>query len=266
MNDRRGHGHRPGWRALLAALLLLSAVTAVAATLEQAQLDKLQLEIAALQRAAQVPVWLSPLGGLAVGLLVGLLSAGGAWHAAYRGRISTLELAQRSRLGELDQAVHEKRIEVYARLAEATEPLALYFPPQAQLGPSHCAAMGEALRSWYFQHGGLLMTVDSRDAYFALARALTLGAGAESLAAPVFPTDAAQVSKELVDAYRQALAPLRLRDVEAWRFGPVADADASTAKRFKDFVFLQTLSSDLRTALSKDVHGRRPPAGAQHQP
>lgn len=216
----------------------------------QEQLRKLRLEIHALERAQSIPIWVTQGGTLVVGLLVGFLSAWGAWQGAYRGRIAAL-----------DKSVHDKRIEVYAGLAAATESLALYFPPVTILSRTHCESMGEALRAWYFQHGGLLMTRGSRDAYFKLARVLTLAARAqaERLAVPNFPADAVMISKELIDTYREALGEA-LNDVGRWTFGEVSEPK-SDVERFRDYVLMQKYSSQLRSELTADIRGRLPPEG-----
>lgn len=239
------------------------------ASLRRAQLQKLQLEIDSLKRAEAVPLWLSVGGSLVTGMLIGLVSAGSAFYAAYRGRLTTVELANeelharidlahRERIAALDRTVHEKRLEAYTGLVAATEPLALLFPPAAMLSPCICEGMGNRLRAWYFQQGGLLMTKESRQAYFALGRALTRAARADRLAAPHFPADSLRVSVELVDQYRDTLGT-RLDDVEGWQFGITAADSAPAAERFRDYVFLQRLSSRLRSVLANDMESRRPP-------
>jgi hypothetical protein len=149
---------------------------------------------------------------------------------------------------------------LYPDLVAATAQLALYFPSKPSVGPSDCHVMGQAMSAWYFQNGGLLMSPAARDAYFRLARALTRASLAPELRAPLFPGDANRVSVSSVDRYRDELAGRGIGDVEKWEFGgPVAES-GTTALRFKDFVFLQQLSSSLRTELSKDLHSRRRPS------
>jgi hypothetical protein len=65
-----------------------------------------------------------------------------------------------------------------------------------------------------------------------------------------------------MDEYRQELAPeLRNCKIEKWTFGQDGNEKAPSceAKRFKDFVLLQKLSSELRTQLAEDIRGRRTP-------
>src|SRR5437016_14447223 len=99
--------------------------------------------------------------------------------------------------------------------------------------------MGETMRTWYFAGGGLLMSTEARDAYFALARALTRASLATHLRVPTFPKDAQKVSKEAIDTYQGDLKGCRLDDVEYWDFGGSESESENDAQRFKDFVFLQ---------------------------
>ena len=152
--------------ALLAILLVQAAAAATeeqprtpATRKEQLEVQKLEFEIAALrQKEREWPAWLTA----ALGLMVGIVGTG-----------ASVWVARRSRFAALDQVVHAKRLELYADLVKAMEPLALYFPPRQVVTPRDCSAMGETLCAWYFAGGGLLMSTSSRDAYFCLARALT---------------------------------------------------------------------------------------------
>ena len=47
--------------------------------------------------------------------------------------------------------------------------------------------------------------------------------------------------------------------IAKWRFGVAAPVDAPPHQRFRDYVFLQNLSSKLRTALAQDLRSRRRP-------
>lgn len=103
----------------------------------------------------------------AIVAVIGLVgSAAGAIWAAYVG-------TRRRVLAELeaqfDADLRTERLKVYPALWSALEPLAKYareppgLPKQVEL--EHLA---EALRRWYFQVGGLYLSVESREAYFAL--------------------------------------------------------------------------------------------------
>jgi hypothetical protein len=223
------------------------------------EIEKLDREIAELKThesgAEQMPVWLKVLFGFLGGIAT---TAASVWAA------------RRARLGALDQSVHEKRLESYPGLVGAAAPLAVYFPPAAStesIAPRDCAVMGRTMSQWYLDGGGLLLSVEARDAYFRLARALTRASLAETLSVPRFPAHADSISVEKLEEYRKELAGKRERhdksvldDVEKWAFGGlIADGDPHHIK-FKDYVFLQRLSSTLRTTLSKDLRSRRRPS------
>jgi hypothetical protein len=148
---------------------------------------------------------------------------------------------------------------------KAAAPLAIYFSSggaaHGSIGPKQCAEMGQAMSGWYFSGGGLLLSEDSRRAYFRLARALTRASLARDLRAPTFPKDAEAISAETLDEYRKELSKqFDLENVESWMFGEPADETTSREQRFKDYIFLQQLSSALRTALSEDLRSRRRPS------
>jgi hypothetical protein len=211
---------------------------------------KLELEVARLEHPSrEIPQWLTA----ALGVWVGVLSS--------------FVVARRARLGALDQAVHDKRLECYPQLVRATSPLALYFPGSnsdtPSLTPDICRQMGRDMSRWYFQGGGLLLSRRSRDAYFHFARALTRASMAEALDAPTFPRDADDISLASMKIYRRQLKAKQvdLKNIESWTYGhsegmPPADPRL----RFKDYVFLQNLSSSIRTSLAKDLRGRRRPS------
>jgi hypothetical protein len=158
-------------------------------------------------------------------------------------------------------------MKTYPGLVEVAAPLAIYFPPPESaepLGPRQCREMGREMSHWYFSHGGLLLSEGSRPAYFLLARALTRASISDRVSAPVFPGDAEAISVESLDRYRKELACPKVPNpefVEQWTFGLTAVPDTLPAQRFRDYVFLQWLSSTLRTTLSEDLRSRRRPAG-----
>jgi hypothetical protein len=180
------------------------------------------------------------------------------------GAFVTLLVARLTRLGVLDQAVHAKRLEFYTQLAKATEPLAIFFPtdqPSLKIDPGHCAQIGRALSSWYFSGAGLLLSREARDAYFRLARGLTLASVSDALSVPTFPSDAKSISVERLKRYRDELGTrhgMVLTDLDRWTFRE-PDPGSEDCVRFKDYVLLQKLTSDLRTMLSEDLRGRRRP-------
>jgi hypothetical protein len=251
---------------------------------EELQTQKLQLEIAALQKLAteheqrrqlelrklereismlerQPPPWLSPV--LSVGAT--LLSVFGGLIAGFLGATkaatSAFNVARSNREGELDQAVHEQRLNVYPLLVQATAPLAIYFPGHTgALGPQHCEKIGSAMSKWYFAGGGILLSTEARNAYFTIVRALTRASRATELRTPSFPDDAADVSGTVLGQFRKNLAintaaPL----VDTWHFGLEVPASAPLEQKFRDYVFLQYLGSSLRTELASDIRSRRRP-------
>jgi hypothetical protein len=216
------------------------------------EIQKLQLEVDKLREDSRgLPNWLTALLGLLAGVAA---TATSVW------------VARRTRLGALDQSVHGKRLDSYPQLVKATEPLAISFPggnpPAAKVGPKECGAMGQAMSQWYFGGGGLLLSVEARNAYFRLARALTRASLAQALRVPTFPDDAADISVENVEKYRKELAEGKhdLDAIDKWTFDGPGSATDPPFLRFKDYVFLQRLSSELRTKLSEDLRSRRRPA------
>jgi hypothetical protein len=214
------------------------------------EVQKLELEIARLKEKSHTwPEWATALLGLLAGVA---------------GAAASILVARGTRLGELDQCVHEKRLECYPKLVNSASRLALYFPHSDSSGsditPPACNEMGLSMSKWYFEGGGLLLSTESRDAYFALMRALTRASLARELAVWKFPKDAERVSSKQVDEYRKELSvKYKLEDVENWNFGGINSDNETPARRFKDSVFLQNLSSALRTKLSEDIRSRRRP-------
>lgn len=106
------------------------------------------------------------------------------------------------------------------------------------------------------------MSVKTREAYFLLARALTLASLADDLNVPTFPQDATDVSASQLSKYRDTLkitTPVDLDSVEPWKFGENVKEINSPAGRYRDYVFLQQISSQLRTRLSEDLNSRDRP-------
>ena len=185
--------------------------------------------------------------------LIGALLVGGM--GIYVGRLAGKNA--------LDLETHSARVELYQGLVSAAEPLALYFPPScgsgaSSLDPSTCLSIGRKMSEWYFEKGGLLLSPEARDAYFTLARALTRASQVKVLAAPRFPDDADSISVASTDAYWKELdnTVFRGKDIETWPFG-VFEGAAEPHLKFKDYVFIRKLSSDLRTELTKDIRSRR---------
>jgi hypothetical protein len=94
------------------------------------------------------------------------------------GALASLVISYFTRFRERDKAVHTTRLEVYVALVQELAPLALFFPSVAQsdnpsscsyiLTPQICLEMGTKLCKWYFRGGGILLSDNSREAYFYL--------------------------------------------------------------------------------------------------
>jgi hypothetical protein len=184
--------------------------------------------------------------------------------AAILGAAVSYWVAKRTSAALLDQSTHEKRLVCYPKLVKATAPFAIYFPSERSNGsgtvtPLVCRHVGRALSDWYFEEGGLLLSEKARDSYFDLAEALGHASRAEELGVPRYPDEYLEISKDKVDEYRLALTRSRPDDnIREWKFNTPLSQEA--AEKFKDYVFLQTLCSHLRSQLAEDIRGRLLPA------
>jgi len=178
--------------------------------------------------------------------------------------IGTLWVARRTRWGTFDLAVLQKRLEWYPKVTSATEFLALYFPKSA-VDRSKCEWAGRELRACYFGGAGILLSTAARDRYFMLVEALTRAADSGRLDVPSPDHYADMMSVSKLDDYRKQLRVIEptMKCVKSWKFGTGVQQPGQTtdnpAESFRDFVFLQTLASCLRTELSYDINGRRRP-------
>ena len=236
----------------------------------KAELESQKLELEAKKLDRELGWWgigLAIASGPLVSLLVGAIAAFATVRVAGRNASSALKVAHRNQIAELDQATHEKRLESYPELMTATSPLAIYFPEEP-LNQRRCGAIGREISKWYFK-SGLLLSGEARDAYFRLAHALTLAAEEKELCVPLVPYGGNEISGEKIKQYRRELFKIENptdkveeppdKAVENWIFGPVNGQPKTDAYKFKDYVFLQTLSSWLRTRLTEDLSSRRRP-------
>ncbi|MEH2488919.1 hypothetical protein [Bradyrhizobium sp. AZCC 2230] len=206
-----------------------------------------------------------------------------------RNILVAVEAAREKQAADLDQATHEKRLESYEGdkgLAKHTSAFAIYFPAEPEpIDRYKCAQIGQAISKWYFE-SGLLLSTEARDAYLRLARALTRASSVDDLCVPKSPDDVKKLTqKSVVEDYRKHFNIEQPNDerVEAWEFGKprlggvkwssslrrfiieqpsdemAAPAGQAQEYEFKDYVFLQTLSSRLRTRLTEDIRSRRLP-------
>ena len=170
-----------------------------------------------------------------------------------------------------------------------------YFPNSSRiiwrpLDGQKCEQIGQAISKWYFK-SGLLLSAEARDAYLRLAHALTRASSVDDLCVPKSPDDVKKQTQESVKAYRKRFYIEQPSDntVKTWQFGPPPAAPGAPAGaapgapaaggykfkdykwqfvqppptpalkeeyEFKDYVFLQTLSSRLRTKLTEDIRSR----------
>jgi hypothetical protein len=105
--------------------------------------------------------------------VIGLVgSATAATIAAYAGTRHRIRAELES---EYDADLRKSRLAVYPSLWRALEPLAKYareppgFPDREEIG-----RLSIALRTWYFETGGIFLSAESRQAYFDLQDALTV--------------------------------------------------------------------------------------------
>ena len=116
--------------------------------------------------------FLTPMFSLLVGGVVGIL---GTLITARQKYYADLQANQQKFRDDLqaryDQTLHDHRIKAYQALWQRLEVLALYARPEPVT--SACLKqLAAELRQWYFHTGGLFLTDNSRDAYFALQIAI----------------------------------------------------------------------------------------------
>ena len=177
---------------------------------ESLEVRKLTLEVEALasRPLSWLPSWVVTAVGPGLGLLIpGLL-------AVY--------LSRRTRLAQLKQTLHEKRLESYPNLVKAAKPLALYLSRIEESSPGDIIEklkeMGLAMRNWYLDEGGgLLLSAQTRDAYFLLARALTRACAVQGSLR--FPKRGAwlEVSQEKVQKYGKELRLPKATRLRKWQ-------------------------------------------------
>lgn len=72
---------------------------------------------------------------------------------------------------EYDKELRQKRLDAYRDLWKRLKPLARYSPEQP-LTRQIVKATSESMRDWYFDVGGIYLSRESREPYFALKEAL----------------------------------------------------------------------------------------------
>ena len=145
----------------------------------------------------------------AVALLIPALIgvATGAAATAYKSR-KDLEV-------QYDIKLREERIEAYKRLWTALDRLA-YYAAKKPLTYGVAHELATALRAWYFDIGGLLMSARTREPYFDLQRAL-------KAVSVVGASDRTEIPRPTGDALKQLGSRLRTSTTDdvATRVGPL---------------------------------------------
>jgi hypothetical protein len=98
-----------------------------------------------------------------------LLAAG---IGAISGILTTSWKTRKDLESQYDIALRKHRITAYKELWKHLEPFADYSPP-AKLTYDRLAEVSIALRQWYFQEGGIFLSIKTRGPYFNLQQALT---------------------------------------------------------------------------------------------
>lgn len=69
---------------------------------------------------------------------------------------------------QFDASLRDLRLDAYRALWKELEPLAKYSAPAGHSTVPRIRTLSEALRRWYFEEGGLVLSVATRTDYFAL--------------------------------------------------------------------------------------------------
>jgi hypothetical protein len=152
----------------------------------------------------------------AVGAFAGVLVTAVVTYVETRRRFLT-DLAH-----DYDLALRSNRVEVYPALWKLTEALPRY-------GKEHAAAVSdlleliESLRAWYFETGGLFLSTDSRDAYFAFQDDLSRTTRGRD-ARDALTDDEREQLRSSGSALRTALAA----DIRSRRRAELSEADGRT--------------------------------------
>ncbi len=153
-----------------------------------------------------------------------ILSAG---VGALAGVVTTAWKSRKDLEVQYDIDLRERRIEAYAELWRLLEPLADYFEPGAVTRAS-ARELGQDLRRWYFNTGGLVLSAATRPAYFNLQQAL------EGVSASGESGGLGEERVEIVKALASRLRTTSTRDVATRvgsRLGPSIAARLSAPWR-----------------------------------
>jgi hypothetical protein len=172
-----------------------------------------------------------------------ILSAG---VGALAGVVTTAWKSRKDLEAQYDIDLRTRRVEAYSDLWKALEPLAYHFAAR-DLDATGAKQLGAALRRWYYATGGLVLSADSRPAYFNLQSALA-GASADEVGDP---------EREILKALASRLRTSTTNDVATRvraRLGPTLAQRVGPAwHRFRSPV---SIVVDRRWVW--DAQGRRP--------
>ena len=159
----------PASAASAASAAEFAAAAAASAAEEKTRLEnrKLGLEIVALQPSAASAAQRTRLETrkleLEISKLQSFTELFAPWSPALAILVSVL-LALFARASERRKQIHEKRLEVYAKVFHATSGLALYFPAN-YLTAKQCRHIAEQLGAVYFHYTGALLGDDTIENY-----------------------------------------------------------------------------------------------------
>jgi len=183
------------------------------------------------------------------------------------GFLVSMQIEKHTRIGELDQSIHEKRLEIYPKIVEIGLPFALHFPivdkenlDVSKVDGKSCLKMGRQLSTWYYETGGLLLSKNSFDNYLLLSKALLKASRLDELCTPDYNDMQIDIDLKSAETEIGIMSFITSKSVESFEFG-INSSDGNNIKGgvFKDYVFLRKLFSQMRTSLIKDIRGRRRP-------
>lgn len=150
-----------------------------------------------------------------------------AFVGALSGILTTTWKTRKDLEAQYDIDLRKRRIEAYTSLWKELDVLADYAPPG---DPTHegMGRLSEALRRWYFERGGLFLSVKTRGPYFNLQEALkAIASDHDGGRDDVLDDDTAKVVKSLASRLRTSTT-----DDVATRVGPrLAGSFASRVRR-----------------------------------
>jgi hypothetical protein len=154
-----------------------------------------------------------------------------------------------------DKDLRDRRIRHYGRLWSLMLPLAKY-PEPDPLSYERAKELSLSLRRWYFSHGGLFLTQNTRDKYFNVQDGLKIVAQKRE--------GRWQLDNEKIRESSDHLQEYLQRNKNWKPPKPLVEIAKSSLPTSKDvpkniFEHLRSLGSDLRTSMAEDVLTRKDP-------